>query len=457
MTETQMKFSADTKDKFATAEIVDTVKCELENDVEIQDYSAQHSGTGVLKTVVNIICTMVGVGILGLPTAVASTGWMVGLVFMVIGAFFATYCGVLLSKCMHDGNPDKKITSYEELGMYAGGRVGKYAAIITSYGTCFSACILMLILGGQMWDEIIGKGKLSLTIWTAICALIVLPFNYIKTMGHVAYVSIFGMLASIMVFVVVLGQDINEISDNGAADNVKLSNSSDFQTLANAFVTMVFSFGGAAVFPELMRNMKKQSRFPTAMYIAFPMMFCIYAGISVPSYFTYGDQLLTTECDGNITNLMPKNWLSKFVFAMVLIHVLSAFVVLMNPVSRALEVKFHIDNRKDELFWRIVLRSILVGIAFFIAILLPFFGDIMTLIGGTTVTGSSFVLPVWFYLRLFTRRTCIEPLDAAERRRGWANAALCIFILLVSVFTGVVGTYTAIENIVDKWSTYSLF
>lgn len=47
------------------------------------------------------------------------------------------------------------------------------------------------------------------------------------------------------------------------------------------------------------------------------------------------------------------------------------------------------------------LRMALVGFTLFMAELLPFFGDILSLLGASTISAIAVILPSWFYLRLF--------------------------------------------------------
>eukprot|EP01135_Chromosphaera_perkinsii_P012155 Nk52_evm19s2596 gene=Nk52_evmTU19s2596 len=427
-------------------------------DVEVLSSSG---GAGVAKTIFNIICTMVGVGILSLPYSVAITGWLVGLIFIVVGGIFAGYCGIILARCMNDGVPGKRMGSYEELGEVAGGVFGKYMAIIMSYGTCWSACIIMIILGAAQFESLFGS-QVTLTTaeWSIICACIILPFTFIKYMTHVAYVSFFGMFASVLVFLVAICQDINDMTKDGMGSGLVAANtSSTFSDMAQAYVTISFAFGGACVFGELLVAMKKPGKFSSALTLAFISMFVIYAGIGIVSYMAYGSKVLDPQYNGSLTALMPNNWISKIVFASVLVHVLSAFVVLFNPLVRAIERKVGIDDQPHlrELFFRVIIRSINVAICCFVAIALPFFGDIMGLVGGTAVCGSSFLLPLWFYVSLFYRRKCIEPVCPKERRNGYLEMAACGVIFIVSLFAGVVGTYNSIKVLIDKSSTYHLF
>eukprot|EP00669_Euglena_mutabilis_P014113 TRINITY_DN9157_c0_g1_i1.p3 TRINITY_DN9157_c0_g1~~TRINITY_DN9157_c0_g1_i1.p3 ORF type:complete len:120 (+),score=30.09 TRINITY_DN9157_c0_g1_i1:235-594(+) len=67
---------------------------------------------------------------------------------------------------------------------------------------------------------------------------------------------------------------------------------------------------------------------------------------------------------------------------------------------------------------RVAVRTLLVGLLLGIAIAVPFFGDIMSLIGGTAVTGCAVILPAAVYLKLRGDR-----LTAAERTFAWAVLA----------------------------------
>jgi amino acid permease len=72
------------------------------------------------------------------------------------------------------------------------------------YGTCTGASILFIILAAEQMETIFGSDIMDPKLWSLIFVGATLPFVPIKTLGHVAFISLFGALASAVVFVVVV-------------------------------------------------------------------------------------------------------------------------------------------------------------------------------------------------------------------------------------------------------------
>ena len=81
-----------------------------------------------------------------------------------------------------------------------------------------------------------------------------------------------------------------------------------------------------------------------------------------------------------------------------------------------------------------MLRTGLVCIILGIGELIPKFGPILSLIGGSTVTALTFVFPCLFYLRI-------------QRNIPLHIKAILYELVAVGIFGGVASTYSAIDDI----------
>ena len=121
----------------------------------------------------------------------------------------------------------------------------------------------------------------------------------------------------------------------------------------------------------------------------------------------------------------------------------------MQPVFEVLETKMA-DVRQGKfslrnVLPRLIFRSLYIAIATFFAAMLPFFGDIISLIGAFGYTPLDFVLPMLFYQIVFkpSRRTAIF----------WLNW----LIIIVFSIVGVMGCIASVRSIVKNATTYHLF
>ena len=88
----------------------------------------------------------------------------------------------------------------------------------------------------------------------------------------------------------------------------------------------------------------------------------------------------------------------------------------------------------------ISLFCVLVACAF------PFFADVQSLIGATTSSLLTFILPIAFYIYLRW-----EHVSPASR---WSLLSICVFMTLLAF---IAGTIASVLGIIDSASSYSVF
>ena len=105
-----------------------------------------------------------------------------------------------------------------------------------------------------------------------------------------------------------------------------------------AFGTILFSFGGASTFPTIQTDMKKSSRFPLSVFWAYIGVVSMYLPVTVLGFVAYGKDITS-----NILNSVGSNQhntsavLSDIVLALITLHLLFSFVIVVNPVSQQFE------------------------------------------------------------------------------------------------------------------------
>ena len=105
-----------------------------------------------------------------------------------------------------------------------------------------------------------------------------------------------------------------------------------------AFGTILFSFGGASTFPTIQTDMKKSSRFPLSIFWAYIGVVSMYLPVTVLGFVAYGKDITS-----NILNSVGSNQhntsavLSDIVLALITLHLLFSFVIVVNPVSQQFE------------------------------------------------------------------------------------------------------------------------
>lgn len=125
-------------------------------DVGLRPLSSAH------KTFFNIVITVVGAGVLGLPYAFKQSGWLQGLLILAGTSAAMYYCMMLLVWCRRhlerEGIVDN-IDTYSELGFHTLGTVGQIsvdAMIVFSQG---GFCVAYLIFIGENLASVFSRQK----------------------------------------------------------------------------------------------------------------------------------------------------------------------------------------------------------------------------------------------------------------------------------------------------------
>jgi len=211
--------------------------------------------------------------------------------------------------------------------------------------------------------------------------------------------AFFGLFASIIVALVVIVKGFTA----GGEHNGQEYSTVNWGGLSNGFNIICFSFGVHAVIPAIEHEMEHPHHFEFVSNCAFGTITSIYLLVASAGYYGYGNACCI---HGNVLdNMDPNNAAVRVAFAFITAHVTLAYPLPLNPLCLNLEAAFGIDklSGRTELMWRILLRTCLVFATVFVASIVPYFGDFLSLISALSVVATAFVFPPLFYYVLYSR------------------------------------------------------
>lgn len=231
--------------------------------------------------------------------------------------------------------------------------------------------------------------------------------------------------------------DISTGSSSSTADNVF--------GIMNALGSVAFTFGGQAVVPEIQATLATPPRSPLSMMKAigasYIVVFFTYYSVGISGYAAFGSNV---EPDILLSIKKPQI-LVDIADLMVVIHVAAGYQVFAMPLFDVFEgyVRSKMNKMPRPVVLRLLVRSLFVFVTTFIAVLVPFFGDLMGLIASIGLMPVTFILPplLWISSR---KPTGIE---------FWVNAA----IAAGSVALAVVAFVGSARNIIHDASEYDAF
>ncbi|EGD80156.1 hypothetical protein PTSG_10838 [Salpingoeca rosetta] len=451
-------------------------------DVDEDDLSRPRESSW-LATSATIVSNMIGVGVLGLPYAFAQMGWAVSVVVLVVLTLISMYSSLVLAWLRGTAFD---ITTYPSLAAYATRGAGKRGssfhrrfAQIVLYTYLQGVCTIYLITMKIAIEEIFqrcaedgphstsdtshttdpalafacqpascapdGVANLPDTLWLVIAAGFVFPFVHFRRLAHATWLSVLGVITILAVNGVIVYRCVQRIIDGThALDRIEKFHRT-FRGLINGITTTAFAYGGHGVMLDILAEMKEPAKFPRAVYASQGFMFFNYAVVGFLGYGAFGGAVTSP-----ITISLPDGWLHVFTNSCLLLHVAAAYCINSTVFVKNLfkllwptlyRSQYH--AKEKAIRWGFIATIVLL-LAFTIAVVVPYFTDVMDLFSAVSI----FSLSVWLPALLFI-----------ENRKG-DMSTLLIFVNVVIVFFGLAGVglglWAAMDGVVEKIKECSL-
>ncbi|KAI3841898.1 hypothetical protein MKX03_024975 [Papaver bracteatum] len=384
------------------------------------------------KTCFNGMNALSGVGILSVPYALASGGWLtLILLFVVAGATF--YTGLLMRRCM---DVSSKIKTYPDIGEYAFGQKGRMIASSFMYLELYAVATGFLILEGDNLSNLFPD--LSFTLagvkvygqqgFVMLVALIILPSMWLSDLRKISYISATGVLASVLIILSVfwVGAEDTGFRAKGRFFNL--------HGIPSGVSLYTFCFCAHPVFPTLYTSMKDRRQFSKVLLVCFALCTISYATMAVMGYLMFGEYIKS-----QITLNLPIDKLSsKIAIYTTLVTPIAKYALMATPIVNAIESSsgFNYNNKTMSL----VIRTMFLISSVIVAIAIPFFGYLMSLVGAFLSATASIIIPCLCYLKIM----------GTYRRWGY-ELVVIIGIILMGISVVIIGTYTSLKQIASEF------
>ncbi|BES98459.1 amino acid transporter [Nesidiocoris tenuis] len=400
---------------------------------------AEH-GLGIFTAAIFIVGEMAGSGVLALPRAVVDSGW-IGLGLVIFFCVNSCYGGTRLGLCweiIEERYPEHRGQTrnpYPMIAQYALGKWGRMLVTVCVQITLFGAGVVYLLLASQIVQDLLKNiaPKITFCMWFLIfAALISLPM-WLGSPKDFRLVGFLAVMTTALSCIFIFAQIVKEGVHNPYVVPHRNKNWMDFFL---SFGVILFSFGGASTFPTIQNDMADRSKFKTSVYIAFAVILVLYLPIAFASYFVFGDytdpNIILSLGDG--PNVICAN-------VFMAVHLIMAFLIIVNPVCQDIENIFNVPHEFG--IWRCVVRTVLVLLMVVVGESIPQFSKILALVGGSTITLLTFILPNYMYMAL-----CDQESPAWTKRQIPVHMRVYMWeMILIGVVGGVAATYTAMHAI----------
>lgn len=411
---------------------------------------AARTGTATtIQTLGNIVVSIVGTGVLGLPFAFRIAGWIAGTLGVVIAGVATFYCMLLLVQCKEKIESEEECQetkTYGDLGYKCLGLTGRYLTEALIFLSQCGGAVAYLVFIGQNLSSIYAGHGLSFVTYILLLVPIQIALSWINTLSSLAPFSIFADVCNMLAMCFVLKEDIEQALRGEFSFSDRKAFTSSIGGLPFAGGMAVFCFEGFGMTLALENSMREKGSFPKLLAKVFTGITLVYVLFGFSGYMAYGDQ--TKDI---ITLNLPKNWSAIAVQVGLCLGLIFTFPIMVHPIHEIVEgklknsmwfQKLHYnedchDNMMTKFgkFGIIFSRAIIVMMLACLASFVPGFGMFASFVGSTVCALISFVLPASFHLKLMGQSLNI-----------WQRV-LDVFIFSSGLLFVAYGTYNSVVGV----------
>ncbi|RZC60855.1 hypothetical protein C5167_022612 [Papaver somniferum] len=403
-----------------------------EESVLDDNYKETLGTSSFFKTCFNGINALSGVGILSVPYALASGGWLTLILLFVIGA--ATfYTGLLMRRCI---DVSSKIRTYPDIGEYAFGKKGRMLVSSFMYLELYVVATGFLILEGDNLSNLFPNMSFTLAGvrvygqqgFVVLVGLIILPSMWLTDLSKISYVSATGVLASVLIIVSVFWVGAEDTGFRAKGKFFKLNG------IPTGVSLYTFCYCAHPVFPTLYTSMKDKRQFSKVLLLCFVLCTISYGTMAVLGYLMFGENIKS-----QVTLNLPIDKLSsKVAIYTTLVTPIAKYALMATPIVNAIESSSGINYNNKSI--RLLIRTLFLVSSVIVALAIPFFGYLMSLVGAFLSATALIIIPCLCYLKIM------------GTYRSWGyELVIIIGIILMGISVVIIGTYTSLEQIASEF------
>lgn len=372
----------------------------------------------------HILTAVLGSGVLALPYAMASLGWIVGSICFVLFAWITLFTAQLLADLyIVDGIrqrtfPQMVRTTMGVPGMIVLGVIQQFNLVLTALAYTVTAAQSMVDIANLACN---GKEGCFQSQWAMGCIFggVQLLFSQAPNLESFWWASAFGALMSLGYSLIALGLGIGyHGTEGGIAPKSFSTTAQQVWNILNSIGAILFAYSFSIILLEIQDTLSSEKGRPTgpitrmkrAVNVSVAVMTGFYISVACSGFASQGydqEPYILKQFEG-----IAPNWVLYMANAMVILHLIAAYQVWSQPHFALVEEWVEHGVCKDVknpsiryitrgLPLRILYRSLYVVLVTFLAILLPFFESILGFVGAIGFWPMTVFFPINCWIRVF--------------------------------------------------------
>ncbi|KAK6945946.1 Amino acid transporter, transmembrane domain [Dillenia turbinata] len=407
-----------------------------------EDGHPKREGTWLTASA-HIITAVIGSGVLSLGWTMAQLGWIAGPASMLMFALITWFTSILVADSNKSPDPitGKRNYKYMDLVNANLGRAEVILCGLSQYGNLVGATIGYTLTSGISMAEVAktncfqkyghdAECHISNNPYIIIFGCIQLILSQTPIFHKLSFLSILAAIMSFSYSSIAVALSISKIAEGnhartsltGLTVGVDVTSEEKVWKIFQALGNIAFAYAFSMVLVEIQASQdtiksgpSKTKAMQKATTVAASITTIFYILSGVTGYAAFGN-----NAPGDILTGFESHklfWIIIFANVCVVVHLIGAFQVFAQPFFQFVEKKcadkwpesgfikatypIHIPmfGNYDFSFFRLVWRSIYVIMATSVAVILPFFNDILGLLGAIVFWPLTVFIPIQIHIK----------------------------------------------------------
>eukprot|EP00408_Alexandrium_pacificum_P018511 CAMPEP_0171185294 /NCGR_PEP_ID=MMETSP0790-20130122/16228_1 /TAXON_ID=2925 /ORGANISM="Alexandrium catenella, Strain OF101" /LENGTH=509 /DNA_ID=CAMNT_0011650313 /DNA_START=39 /DNA_END=1568 /DNA_ORIENTATION=+ len=381
-----------------------------------------HRETSWLDVSWLMLSDIIGTSVLVFPGIARNLGWVLTVVFIMglfpislfVSLLMARTRGLLAELALAESptSPPPKLGTMGEVARSALGHRWAVAVYFAVYGYNLLGQASYLLVLGTSIQQVFWSTPVCIT-WAIAggCAILVVPIFTIRRLGE----SVQLCLVNTLIIVAVIAVALTHIAFQGRASCAEthlVPPGLTVMTVLGQVTNVLYAFTGQWMYFELMDTMAQPKDFPRAFAVTGPFMVGVYLIVALVAYALgagHDDLVASVQASGTL----------RAVAVLLFVHVAIVYLIKSVVLARY----FHGLLRPGDVDLRTADSYVthggfgvaMLAFGFVVANAVPFFSQLLGLIGGLLAGPINFLIPIALYLAALGRHVRWHKRARAER------------------------------------------
>ncbi|XP_021757632.1 probable GABA transporter 2 [Chenopodium quinoa] len=410
----------------------------------------------------HLTTAIVGPTILALPYVFRGLGWGLGffcLTVMGLVTFYAYYLmSLVLDYCERNG---RRHIRFREL-----------AADVLGYGWMFYFVVFIqtaintgisigaILFAGQclqlMYLSLLPNGSLQLYQFIMMVTVVFIVLSQLPSFHSLRYINLGSLVLSLGYTVLVVSACLYLATSKKAPPRDYSLDSSKAVSIFNAFnsISIIAAIFGNGILPEIQATLAPPAtgKMFKGLLMCYSVIFVTFYAVAFSGYYVFGNKSTSNILKSFLPDSGPAlapDWVLAIavifillqLFAIGLVYSQVAFEIMEKKSADTTQGMFSMRN----LIPRIILRTSYMVLCGFLAAMLPFFGDISSVVGAIGFIPLDFILPMLLY--------------NMTHKPSKKSTVYLVNIAIIIIFTGagLLGAVSSLRKLILDAKQFKLF